>query len=311
MLVLLPDDLPVTELGALPDDLELGRFGLDAAHRPSCLGEVQGLVLDPRYRDRLVELLPDLTALRLVQAMNAGIDWVPALPEGVMLCRAGGVHDAPVAEWVLSVVLAMQKRLPWFWTEQARQHWDASANLAFGDGEPAHDLAGSVALIIGHGSIGEAVASRLTAFGVTVRGVTRDGRHGYRPGDVPQLLADADIVVLLAPATPDTARMVDAAFLGRMRPDGLLVNASRGGLVDTDALVEALRAGRVRAAVDATEPEPLDPDHPLWRCPGVMITPHVAGSSPLWRYRVHAFVGEQLRRWSAGTPLAHIVTGRS
>ncbi|MGY1608366.1 MULTISPECIES: NAD(P)-dependent oxidoreductase [unclassified Geodermatophilus] len=308
MRVLVPADCPPEALGELPPGVRCDPWPLDAAPDvpPS---EVGALVLDPRYRGALADLLPGLTGLRLVQTMNAGVDWVPPLPEGVVLCRAGGVHEGPVAEWVLAVVLAMEKRLPHFLAEQRAGRWDASANLAFAvDGPAAGDLAASTAVVVGAGAIGTAVAQRLRALGTTVHGVTRSGRDGTAtPDQLPVLLPAADVVVLLAPATPENVGMVDAAFLAAMRPGALLVNAARGTLVDTGALVDALRAGRVRAALDVTDPEPLPPDHPLWTCPGLLLTPHVAGSSPHWRQRAWRLAGEQLRRLAAGRPLEHVV----
>lgn len=308
MLVLLPADLPPEGLGPLPPSIELQPLTPDGPPSED-LARVEAVVLDPRDRTRLVELLPRLTGLRLVQAMNAGIDWMPPLPEGVLLCRAGGVHDGPVAEWVVAAILAVQKRLPWFLGEQSQQRWDTTANLAFNADAPAADDVGeSTVLIVGQGSIGSAVADRLRPFGATVLGVTRSGRDGTaRQQDLPRLLPGADVVVLLAPATPETVGMVDAAFLGCMKPGAVLVNAARGALVHTDALVDALRAGRIRAALDTVDPEPLPAGHPLWSCPGVLITPHVAGSSRFWRQRAWSLVGEQLRRWSDRRPLQHVV----
>ena len=302
MKVLVPSDLPPGAADLFPAAVEVVALPLDGA-APD-VHDVETVVLDPRYRVRFGELLPAMPSLSLVQTLNAGVDWVPPLPEGVRLCKATGVHDGPVAEWVLAVTLAMQKRLPWFGSEQAAGRWDASANLAFGDGPAARDLAGSTAVVIGYGSIGRAVGDRLRPFGVEVIGVARTpdpGVHG--PEELPRLLPRADIVVLLVPATPLTAGMVDREFLAAMRPGALLVNGARGSLVDTDALVDALHAGTVRAALDATDPEPLPAGHPLWSAPGVLITPHVAGSSAHWRDRAWRFAAEQVRRTLDGEPL--------
>ncbi len=290
-------------MGRLPDDVVLTPWTLDGA-LPEAAADVELLVLAPPYRDRLVSDLPALRALRVVQTLNAGIDWVPSLPDGVMLCNASGVHDGPVAEWVVAVVAAMQKRLPHFVAEAARGHWDHTANLAFADGIPARDLAGSRVLLVGHGSIGRRLAPMLTAMGMEVTGVARHARDRVAgPEQLPGLLGEADVVVLLAPATAETAGMVDADFLSRMRHGALLVNASRGSLVDHDALLAALHDGRVRAVLDATDPEPLHGDHPLWRAPGVLITPHVAGSSGHWMTRAYQLVGDQIRRLDAGEAL--------
>lgn len=298
--VWLPPGVDAATLGPLPQAVHLLPWGERAA-------EVEVVVLDPGLRAQLVEALPSLTALRVVQTLNAGVDWVPPLPGGVLLCNSGTVHDGPVAEWVVAVLLAMCKRLPHYLGEQAGGRWDTSGNLAFADGVPAGDLAETTVLVVGHGSIGRAVQARLEPFGTTVVGVARRARPGVHPvEDLPSLLPDADAVVLLSPLTPETRGLVDAGFLAAMRPGALLVNAARGGLVDTGALRAALHEGRVRAALDTTDPEPLPEGHPLWSAPGCLITPHVAGSSAHWRRRAYALVGDQLRCLAAGEHPEHV-----
>jgi phosphoglycerate dehydrogenase-like enzyme len=171
-------------------------------------------------------------------------------------------------------------------------------------------LADSTVLIIGYGSIGQAVERRLAPFEVDVVRVASTPRPGVHGTDeLPDLLPSADIVLLLVPATPATAGMVDAAFLARMKDGALLVNAARGPVVDTDALVAETASGRLRAALDVTDPEPLPDDHPLWRAPGVLITPHVAGSTPASTRRVLRVVRDQLKRYIAGEPLNNVITG--
>lgn len=296
----LPPDADRTALGRLPAGVTELAWGQAAPY-------VAFVVLPPPSREEFAALLPSMTSLDVVQTLNAGVDWVPALPSGVRLCNAGGVHDGPVAEWVVAVMLADAKRLPHFLESQLAGRWDDTGNLAFGDGVPARDLSGSRVLIIGHGSIGRAVAARLAAFGCEVVGISRRERADTRPmSDLPALLPTVDVVVLLAPATPETHHLVDAAFLAAMKPGSLLVNAARGALVDHDELLAALRGGQVRAALDATDPEPLPDGHPLWSAPGALITPHVAGSSARWLVRAYTLVGEQIRRWAAGTELRNI-----
>ena len=125
---------------------------------------------------------------------------------------------------------------------------------------------------------------------------------------LPRLLPDADIVVDLLPSTPDTQKFVDGEFFARMKPGALFVNAGRGKTVDTDALVDSLQAGRIRAALDVTDPEPLPASHPLWRAPNVLITPHIAGTVARWEHRAYRFAGEQIRRYAAGQPLLGVRT---
>ena len=151
-------------------------------------------------------------------------------------------------------------------------------------------------LIVGYGSIGAAVERRLAGFEVSVLRVARTARPegGVAPvSDLPGLLPAADVVVLLAPVTAETIGMVDAAFLARMKDGALLVNAARGSLVVTDALVAEARSGRLRMALDVTDPEPLPPGHPLWDLPGVFITPHEGASTPVSVARMAAYVRDQ------------------
>jgi phosphoglycerate dehydrogenase-like enzyme len=244
-----------------------------------------------------------------VQSLSAGVDWLlPKVPEGIVVCRAVGVHDGPVSEWVVAGILAMQRRLPAFIEFQRHAEWNRSG------AEPAmiDDLDGHMAVVVGHGSIGRALAARLAPFGVRVIGVARHAREDAQPvSALTELLPEADVVVNLLPLTPETEKFVDAAFLARMKRGALFVNAGRGKTVDTDALLDALRSGGIRAALDVTDPEPLPPDHPLWREPNVLITPHVAGSVARWEARGYRFAGDQIRRYAAGQPLLGVETDRA
>ena len=171
-------------------------------------------------------------------------------------------------------------------------------------------LADSTVLIVGYGDIGADLEHRLVPFEVEVLRVARSARTGVHTlADLPGLLPRADVVVLVVPGTAETRGLVDADFLSRMRPGALLVNVARGPVVVTEDLLEALREGRVRAALDVTDPEPLPQDHPLWSVPGVLITPHVGGATPAMWPRAHRLVREQLHRWAAGQPLANVMTG--
>jgi len=238
--------------------------------------------------------------VRVVQTLSAGVDWIlPLIPEGVVLADGSGIHDAPVAEWVVMALLALLKDLPGFLKAQEEARW-APRRLA--------DLEGKAVLLLGYGSIGRAVEARLRPFGVEVLPVAKHPRPGvYTREDLPHLLPRADAVVLLLPLTPETQRIVDRDFLLAMKEGALLLNAGRGGLVDAEALLEALKAGRIRAALDVTEPEPLPEDHPLWRAPGLLLTPHVAGLSEGFHRRAARFLSEQVRRYLRGEPLLNVV----
>ena len=246
-----------------------------------------------------------MPGLRVIQSLSAGVDWLlPHVPQGVIVCRAVGVHDRPVSEWILAVILAAQRRLPAFIEFQRLATWDRSVI-----DETAVDLEDQTVVVVGYGSIGRTLASRLVPFGVRVIGVARRARDGAQPTSaLPDLLPQADVVVNLLPLTSGTAGFVDAAFLKQMKPDALFINAGRGKTVDTPALLEALKSGHVRAALDVTDPEPLPDGHPLWHAPNVLITPHVAGSTARWRSRGYIFAAEQIRRYVAGQPLLGVET---
>jgi phosphoglycerate dehydrogenase-like enzyme len=274
--------------------------------------DVEFVVLSYEIADQLPGIFNELPRLRVVQSLSAGVDWLlPKVPPGIVVCRAVGVHDAPVSEWVVAAILSMQRRLPAFIEFQQRAEW--SREIAEGANSwvhPIEDLEGKVVLVVGYGGIGRAVAARLAPFGARVVGVARHPHDDARSTeDLPQLLPEADIVVNLLPLTPQTEQFMDSQFIAQMKTGALLVNAGRGRTVDTDALLAALEAGRIRAALDVTDPEPLPSEHPLWRAPNVLITPHIAGTVAKWEERAYRFAGEQIRRYAAGEPLLGIEAG--
>jgi phosphoglycerate dehydrogenase-like enzyme len=251
----------------------------------------------------LASRLPDL---EVVQLLSAGADaWVGRLPAGVTLCDARGVHDSSTAEWVVTAILSRLRRFDTLARAQGRREW------AYDEVAPTDELVGKRVLIVGAGSIGEALRARLTPFEVSFTLVARtarpdEGVHGV--DELPALLPQADVVVLLVPLTDATRGLVDKAFLDAMADGALLVNAARGPVVDTPALVAELATGRIAAALDVTDPEPLPADHPLWELPNVLITPHVAGSVRGLLPRAYRLVAEQLRRLAAGRPLENVVS---
>ncbi len=170
-------------------------------------------------------------------------------------------------------------------------------------------LADKRVLLVGHGAIGAAIEARLAPFEVEVVRVARTTRDGVHAIDaLPALLPDADVVILCLPLTESSRGLVDAEFLARMRRGALLVNVARGAVVVTDDLVAALHEGRIRAAVDVTDPEPLPADSPLWSAPGLLISPHVGGASSAMWPRAHRLVRDQLHRYAAGEPLRNVVS---
>lgn len=277
------------------------RADLDAER----LAAVEFLVANGVARYPGPELLARLPGLRVVQSMNAGVDWlVPHLGGKVTLCDGRGVHDASVAEWVVGALLADCKLLPAFVRAQGERRWIRTT---------VGDLEGRTILIVGYGSIGAALEDRLAPFGTAVLRLARTGRAGERPvapaERLLELLPRADAVVLLVPLTAATRGLIGRRELAAMADGALLVNASRGAVVDTGALLAELTAGRLRAALDVTDPEPLGADHPLWTAPGLLLTPHVAGLTQRYPRRAYALAARQLARYAAGQPLANVVTG--
>ena len=299
MLFWVPTEEIGSALASLPD-ITVEVAAPDGGALPPGAGEVEFYV-PPFFPDLpAITVMAQLPRLRVVQVQTAGVErLLPHVPPGVTLCNARGVHDASTAEWVVAVTLAALRDLPYFAAEQAAQRW----SYRFTD-----SLADKSVLIVGYGSIGGAVERRLAGFEVTVRRVARRPRDGVAAvSELPDLLPSADVVILLAPVTPETIGMVDARFLACMKDGALLVNAARGPLVVTDALTEELRRGRLRAAVDVTDPEPLPPGHPWWGLPNVLITPHVAASTSAQERRMLAFLRAQAERFTRGEALVNVV----
>ncbi|WP_149549992.1 2-hydroxyacid dehydrogenase [Streptomyces marokkonensis] len=245
-----------------------------------------------------VRPMPLMRSVRVVQTLSAGTDHVEPglkhLPPGVRLCNARGVHEASTAELTLALILASLRGIPGFVRAQDKGEWR-------GGFRPA--LADKNVLIVGYGSIGAAIEDRLVPFELArVARVARSARTTQRGPvhpltELPSLLPEADVVVLSTPLTETTRHLVDAGFLARMKDGALLVNVARGGVVDTKALLTELEGGRITAALDVTDPEPLPADHPLWRAPGVLVTPHVGGPTSAFLPRAERLLREQLRRY--------------
>jgi phosphoglycerate dehydrogenase-like enzyme len=256
---------------------ELAPSGVEVRELPDGLDDAAFIL--PEWPDRdTLEALPRLERLRVVQSLAAGTDWIEDLiPPWATLCSARGARDAPVAEWVVGALLGDA----YGQLEVARsRRWEYHAPV---------ELLGSTVLIIGFGSIGRALERRLEPFGVTVIRVALRAREGvHAASELPDLVGAADAVVVLAPLTPATTGLIDAALLARMRDGALLVNAGRGRVVDTDALVAELRSGRLRAVLDVADPRAAP-----------------RGPSALGpRARDHAAqCGRQRRRRRAGDPL--------
>ncbi|MEE4599048.1 NAD(P)-dependent oxidoreductase [Streptomyces sp. DSM 41524] len=247
----------------------------------------------------LTDGMPDL---ELVQLLTAGAEaWIGRLPEGVALSDCRGAHGGATAEWVVSALLAVYRHLPRFARAQDEGRWDYHRT---------EELAGKKILIVGAGDVAENTVRRLAGFEVSTTLVgrhARDGVHGM--AELPALLPEHDATVLVVPLTEETRGLVDAEFLAAMPDGAVLVNAARGPVCDTDALVAELDSERLRAALDVTDPEPLPEGHPLWKVPGLLLTPHVAASVPLTMPRAYDVVAEQLRYFVRGEEPPNVVHG--
>nr|WP_211283913.1 2-hydroxyacid dehydrogenase [Streptomyces antibioticus] len=255
-----------------------------------------------------VRPLKEMRNLQFVQTLTAGVDDVMAqlsdIAPGVRLCNARGVHEASTAELALTLTLASLRGIPGFVRAQQQEHWQ-------GDFHPA--LADKNVLIVGYGSIGAAIEDRLVPFEVArVARVARSARTTERGPvhpltDLPALLPDADVVILSTPLDDSTRGLVNAGFLARMKDGALLVNVARGGVVDTEALLAELETGRLTAALDVVDPEPLPKGHPLWQAPGVLISPHVGGPTSAFLPRAKRLLVDQLGRFVNQEPLRNVI----
>ena len=298
--VCLPDMPELAHIGDLPANVEVRLVSPEPAPLPD-LAEVDLVVPLQRIRTALLDALAGPPGrLRVIQTLSAGVDWLAGrVPAHVMVCNARGVYDGPLAEWVVGAILAMQRGLMLARDAQARHEWDEI--------EPP-ELAGRRVVILGYGSIGTAIADRLRPFGVDLIGVARTERAGTRGlADLDEVLRDAEILVNILPLTGETTGLLDARRLGLLPDGALVVNAGRGRTVETFALLEELRAGRLRAAVDVHEVEPLPAAHPLWDLPNVLVSPHMAGESPATTIRAFELAGDQVRRFARGEPLINEV----
>jgi len=269
---------------------------------PASIDDVVFYVPPYRFSEADSAVVPRMSSLQVVQTMTAGVDHIrPHVPDGVVLCNGRGIHDASTAELAVTLMLASLRGIPGFVRAQDAHTWAHGTRPA---------LADRTVLVVGYGALGEALERRLDGFEVDVVRVARTAREGVHGFDeLAILLPEADVVVLMVPLTAETRGMVDRGFLARLRDGALLVNVARGAVVETDALVDALRTGRVSAALDVTDPEPLPAGHPLWDCPNLLVSPHVGGASSAMEPRALRLVRAQLARFAAGEPLVNVMAG--
>lgn len=277
----------------------------------------------PPFQKQAASTWPLLRGVRVVQSVLAGIEGLRSfLPPGVTLCDARGVHTISTAEWAVAAILASCKYFPFYEDVRRAASWPRrkeaedryralhATSQHFYPPVLLEELHGSRVLIIGYGDIGKAIEARLQPFGVEVDRIARSAREGVAAiSQLHDLLPAADIIVLVVPFTSQTAGLIGAPEISLMKQGALLVNVARGPVVNTEALLAALHSDRIRAALDVTDPEPLPQDHPLWSAPNLLLTPHVAGSTPMFMVRAMRFAAEQIGRYLRGEPLQNIVIG--
>jgi len=291
-------------LGRIPEGLVVDGFLADGTW-PDSIADVELLVAPYMFpAPKVMERVGEMASLKAVQLLSAGYDnFLPFLPDGVQLCNAAGVHDASTAELAVGLALASTRHLDIYARNMPTGSWRNDFTTSLADRH---------ILIVGYGRIGAAIEQRLAGF--EPGSITRVARRA-RTGDVPvhpieelhSLLPPAEVVFVITPLTPATEHLIGAAELALLPDGALVVNTARGRVVDTEALLAETRTGRISAALDVTDPEPLPSDHELWRTPGVLISPHVGGQSSAFWPRMEKMVRSQLSRFAAGEPLLNVV----
>jgi phosphoglycerate dehydrogenase-like enzyme len=293
-------------LGGIPDGIHVDCYRADGDSWPNTLAEVEFYVLPYLKGEEVLDRVGEMSQLKVIQTLTAGVEnFLSYVPDGVILCNAAGVHDASTAELAVALSLASGRHLDHYARNQPSGTWE-EFRLGI-------SLADKRVLIIGYGHIGAAIERRLDGFEVaSVTRVARRARsepvavHGTE--HLLELLALADVALLVAPHTTQTEGMISSRELAALPDGALLVNVARGKLVDTGALLAETSTGRIRAALDVTDPEPLPPEHPLWRTPGVLISPHVGGASTAFFPRADRLIAGQLGRFAAGKELENRIT---
>lgn len=306
LVVSVPTEELAADLGELPAGVELVVWPMDG---PAPRDRFDIVVPPYMSMARVLERLEGVD-VGLVQGQSIGFDGVAdILPAGLRFANAASVHETSTAELAVGLAIASQRHIDAFAVDTAAGRWAPVF---------AQSLADRRVLLLGYGGVGKAVAARLAPFEVELTAVAsrardEDGAHGvdhvHGVDELPELLRRAEIVILTLPGGDATRHIVDDAFLAALPDGALVVNVGRGSLIDTEALVDHIRRGRIRAALDVTDPEPLADGHPLWSLPGVLIAPHVGGASSAMRPRVAKLVRTQIERLVAGEPPINVVLG--
>lgn len=289
-------------LGTLPEGVEFAPFPDPAGPWPDSIADVGFLVVPYLTGTAALARIGEMTSLEVIQLNLAGYEaFLDLVPEGVALCNAAGVHDTGTAELALALLLALGRKLDQYARNMTTGTW---ARDGFG-----WSIADRRALIVGYGGIGKAIERRLEPFELaSIIKVARTARADVQQfADLDQLLPQTDIVIVACPLTDQTKGMFDSRRLALLPDGAVVVNIARGPIVDTGALLAETSTGRLRAALDVTDPEPLPQDHQLWRSPGVLISPHTGGPATSFWPRTNALIARQLAHWALGRPLENRV----
>lgn len=299
------DDLVATT-GPVPDGIEMTVWeGL--GELPEGSDTVQAIVVPYLSSESTIGALAEMPELRWLQTLTAGTDSLAGkIPSWVTVCNARGLHDTATAEQALALTLAGRNDVTAYERQRQQGLWETIRQRP--------GLADASVVILGYGSIGKAIEARLLPFECRVTRVARtardaDGVHVHAFVELPELLADADVLIIVAPLTQETTGLVDAALLARLPDGALVVNVGRGKIIDSDALLAELVSRRLEAALDVTDPEPLPAGHPLWTAPGLVLLPHIGGHSRAFEPRARRLVADLLTRLAAGDEPRNIVPG--
>lgn len=304
ILVSVPDHILRDALGDLPEGVDLIEWAVDG---PAPVPRIDLVVMPYMGATRRLAHLAGVET-RLVQSQAIGFDGAAAvLPAGHVLANAATVHETSTAELTLALILAAQRGIPEFVRDADAGQWSQPAT-------PYPSLADRTVLLLGYGGVSRAIEARLLPFETTVLRVARTARDGdngpiHAFSELTDLLPQADIVVVAVPLTAETHHLVDDAFLARLNDGALLVNIARGPVADTEALLAHAGSGRLRLALDVTDPEPLPDGHPLFALPNVLVSPHVGGASSAMLPRMVGLLREQIERMQRGDHALNVVLG--
>ncbi|MFJ4224083.1 NAD(P)-dependent oxidoreductase [Microbacterium sp. NPDC089695] len=309
MKILIPDTLDLSLAGDVDAVVYDVRSEIPVEHR-----DAEVLVVWHNAGAQLEQAARDLPRLRLVQALAAGADVVlrSGFAADVPICSGRSLHDGPVAEHALALILAAVRRLDGLRDAQDERRWDAEYNdlQSASSTRAQYTLAGARVTIWGFGSIAATLAPVLRMLGAEVQGIarsagTRAGFTVHTDADAAHVLAETDVLVSLVPATPETDALFDTHVFDALKHGAAFVNVGRGATVDEPALIAALESGRLRvAALDVTRVEPLPAGDPLWEAPNLILTPHVAGNRPIG---ASALIDDNVARLTAGEELLNRV----